>query len=129
MKKLTLQENYKEEFLRYCQERILKCSYMKNYDYLTESILKNTFDFFFTKKLTVEENAKSYWTNNNQKEIECYGYSGYSINDRDDLEGIKDNLFHEIFCKAEWVARSLKEDYKETCKAYYGSKNYNLIIA
>jgi hypothetical protein len=127
MLKLTLQENQKEEFINYSYDRINGCNHIKDYSHITKSILSNTFDFFLKHRLTVEANAKSYWYNNSKKEIECYGYSGYSINERDNEEGIIQNLYHEIFCKAEWLARGIKDGYSETCKSYFG-RNYNKLI-
>lgn len=130
MKKIKLSENMRNEFINYSLNRISKSNYIKDYNYLTKSILNNTFTFFFNHKLTVEENAKSYWYMNNEKNIECCGYSGYSINERDDKEGMIDNLYHEIFCKAEWIARSTRETwYIETVKQTIGSKNYYIITA
>jgi len=126
MLNLTLQENQKENFISYAYERMNRTD--KNYNYVTKSILENTFDFFFSHKLTGEENAKTYWYRNGKKEIECFGYSGSSINERDDIKGITENLFHEIFCKAEWIARSAKGNYADTCKSYFGNVNYNKIM-
>jgi hypothetical protein len=126
MLKLTLQDSQKEEFMNYVNDRIKKSSL--NYNYITQSIITNTFNFFVKHRLTVEENARSYWYNQSKKEIECYGYSGYSTNDKDNIEEIKDNLFHEVFCKAEWMSRSIKEGYSDVCQAYFG-KNYKTIIA
>lgn len=128
MLKLTLQENQMNTFIEYAYNRIGKNANVKDYNHITKSILENTFDFYLKHKLTVEDNAKSYWYNNGKKEIECYGYSGYSINERDDITGIIENLYHEIFCKAEWIARSIFGGYTETCKAYFG-KAYNQILA
>ena len=128
MLKLTLQENYRQEFIDYTKNRMQKSSNIKLYSYLTNSILNNTFTFFLEHRLTVEANAKSYWYQSGKKQIESYGYSGHSVNDRDDVEGIKDNLFNEVFCKAEWVARSLTEGYSETCRATIGNENFNNII-
>lgn len=126
MKKLILTENMRSEFLEYAINRKNK----NNYNYLTESILNNTFTFFLDHKLTVEANAKSYWYKNNKREIESFGYSGIDINFRDNIEGMKDNLYHEVFCKAEWIARSIKETwYSETVKETIGSKNYYAITA
>ena len=128
LKKLVLVENMRSDFMGYAINR--KGKYNIEYNYLTEKILNNTFSFFLSHKLTVTENATSYWYKNNKKEIECCGYSGIDINFRDDLEGMKDNLFHEVFCKAEWIARSIKETwYSETVKETIGSKNYYAITA
>jgi hypothetical protein len=127
MKKLTLLENDRQEFIDYAKNRINKS--IKPLNYLTNNILHNTFTFFVNHKLTVEANARSYWYKNNKKEIECFGYSGRDINFRDDEEGIRDNLYHEIFCKAEWIARSNIDGYIQTVKGTIGIKNYKSIVA
>ncbi len=128
MLKLTLKENQKQDFITYAYNRMNRCSHIKNYNHVTKSILENTFDFFLNHKLTVEANAKSYWYKSGKIEMECYGYSGFSINERDDIEGITDNLYHEIFCKAEWIARSIIGGYVDTCKSYFGNANFNKIV-
>lgn len=126
MKKIKLQENQKQDFLSYSKNRIGKCS-TKNYHHLNESILEKTFDFMIKHKLTVEENARSYYFMSNRKEMLCYGYSGISINERDNIEGMIENLYHEAFCKAEWIARSAREGYQNIVKETIGNGNYNLI--
>ena len=128
MKKITIQDHQKNDFLNYAYEWMNKNGDVKNYKHVTQSILEKTFDFFYKNKLTVEDNAKSYWYNNRKLEMICYGYSGISANERDDIEGMIDNLYHEIFCKAEWVSRGLKEGYSNVCKAYFG-KDYTTIVS
>lgn len=126
MKRLTLTENDRQGFLTYTKERIKNSS--KEYQYITESLLNNVFTFFLAHRLTVQENAVTFWYNNGKKEMECYGYSGFSINERDNETGMKDNLFHEVFCKTEWLARGLKDGwFLDTCKAYFG-RSFNQII-
>lgn len=130
MKKIKLSEDMRNEFIDYSLDRINSCSHVKEYNYLTKNILNKTFTFFLNHKLTVEENAKSYWYMNNQKNMECCGYSGYSINEQDNEEGMIWNLFHEIFCKAEWIARSTRDTwYQDVVKQTIGSKNYYTITA
>jgi hypothetical protein len=127
MKKLTLIDNDREEFLIYSKERIKNSS--KDYPYITDSLLNNVFTFYIDHRLTVQENAVTYWYNNDKKEMECLGYSNYSINERDNEEGMKLNLFHEVFCKTEWLARGLKEEwFLDTCKAYFGRSFKQIIV-
>jgi hypothetical protein len=128
MLKLTLDETYREAFIQYSLNRIARSG--KEYHYLTRNILTNTFTFFINHKLTVEEDAKSYWYINGKKEIESYGYSGYSSNERDDIQEMTENLYHHIFCKAEWIARSLTQTwYIETVRQTIGTSCYRLITA
>lgn len=126
---LILSDNMKSEFMKYALKRKSNCELnYKPMKYLTENILDNTFTFFLNHKLTIEDNAKSYWYQGNVKIIECYGYSGFASGFRDDEEGMKFNLFHEIWCKSEWIARSVKENYSQTVKSTIGTKAYNEII-
>lgn len=127
MKKITLQTDQKQGFLDYTRERISKST--KNYNHLTTSILTKTYDYFVDHSLTAQENGATYWKHNNKKQIESYGYSGYSKNDIDDFEAMEENLYHEVFCKAEWIARSRIENFADICKGYLGHKAYNSITA
>ena len=63
------------------------------------------------------------------KEYRIFGYSGVDANFRM-IQRHKENLFHEVFCKAEWIARSIRETwYNEVVKQTIGIKNYNQITA
>jgi len=125
MTKLILQNNQKEDFLKYAYNRMNRSSHIKNYDHVTASILEKTFDFFVRHKLTVENNGKIYWYRNGKKQIES---DVYSKRYKDDMEIMIDNLFHEVFCQAEWLARGLRDGYSDVCKTYFG-KDYNKITA
>lgn len=46
MTKLILQNNQKEDFLKYAYNRMNRSSHIKNYDHVTTSILEKTFDLF-----------------------------------------------------------------------------------
>lgn len=128
MKKIELNENMRTDFLTYSLNRKSKLNLNNRpMNYLTESILDKTFSFMLQHKLTVEENAKSYYFQNGKANILCYGYSGCSINERDDTDGMMFNLFHEIFCKAEWIARSVIGGYSDVVKSTIGTINYNKI--
>lgn len=129
MKKITLQSDKKQEFIDYARSRISRCNHVKSYNHLTNNILNNSFDFFVKNRLTVENNGKSYWYRSNKKEWLSYGYSGHSKGELDDSEAMTNNLYHEIFCQAEWIGRSKKEGYEDICKGYIGYKAYNSITA
>ena len=126
MKKVRLAESMRDGFIYYSRDRMR--SSIKEYNHVTESILNKTFSYFLKNKLTAEANAKTYYYDNGKKEMLSDGYCGYSVNVRDDAEGMIDNLCHHVFCKAEWIARSIKGGYTEVCKARIGAKNYNNII-
>ena len=124
MKKLTLTEEYREEFMNYSKDRMTRCSH-KNYNHLTSEILNNTFSFLVKSKLTATNKGAIYWYKNNKKMFEAYGYNDKNIIDT--KEQMQENLFHEVFCMAEWLARSLIESYAYTSQNMIGSKNYELI--
>jgi hypothetical protein len=127
MDKITISEHMKHDFLEYSRERKARNSKLDyNYDYLTENILSNMFDYMVKHKLTVHDNAKSYIIRNGKKDIFCYGYSGYSINERDNIAGMIENLYHETFCKAEWLARGIKSFYIDIVKEYFGREYKSL---
>jgi hypothetical protein len=129
MKKIKLSETSKSEFMEYAKDRVARQT-LKVYTYLTDSILENMYDWFVDHNLTVEENAKSYYYKNGIKEILCCGYSGYSVNVRDDREGIIGNLFHEVWCEAEWLARSPNGEvsgHLEAAKQTYGREYKKLL--
>jgi len=113
MIKLILQNNQKEDFLKYAYNRIYRSSHIKNYNHVTKSILEKTFEFFVRHKLTID-NDKVYWCRNGKRQIE-----GEKIL-VDNIETATDNLFHEVFCQAEWLARGLRDGYADVCKAYFG---------
>lgn len=127
MEKVSLRQTNKEDFMEYAKNRRDKRTDFRNLSYLTDAILSNVYDFFLKNDLTVKANASSYWYRNGKIEMMCYGYSGYSINERDDFEGIVGNLFHEVWCKAEWLARSVLDDwYIDSVRAYFG--NYKKLL-
>jgi hypothetical protein len=126
---MTITEEDRQLFIGYAQERITKSSLEKNYNHLTDKVLNKTFTFFVDHKLTATNKSLTYWFQNSKKTMECYGYSGSSAGTIDNEEDMKNNLYHEIFCYAEWIGRSIKENYSEVCKDTIGNKNYKLITA
>lgn len=127
--KCKLTEDIKPDFMYYAIGRRNRQPLDRNMNYLTDEILSRTFDFFVRHKLTVHDNAQSYWYKGGERQDECFGYSSYSINDRDDMDGIIDNLFHEVWCKAEWIARGKGSWYEDTCKQQIGASEFNKICA
>lgn len=115
-------------FMEYANTR-KNCNKDYSYNYLNNDIFLKTFYYMLKHKLTVEENAKSYIYKNSKREILCYGYSGSDINCRDDESEMMDNLFHEIWCKAEWIARSQTQNYEDVVKQDIGIANYNYILS
>lgn len=128
MKKIKLSETSKNNFIQFSKDR--KSEWTRTFDYLLEDILSNVYDWFSEHNLTVEENARAYYTQNGKKEILCYGYSGYSSDVRDDKDGIIYNLFHETWCQAEWLARSQRGDsdwYIEAVESTFG-RDYKKLL-
>ena len=128
MKNIKLCESMKNDFLEYAIYRRDHNKYY-SFKYLTKEILTKTFEYMLKHKLTVAENSKSWVCKNGKQEILCYGYSGPDINCRDDKEGMIENLFHEIWCKAEWIARSKIQSYTLIVKQDIGTINYNYILS
>lgn len=127
--KIRLSEDMKPDFMKYAVDRKSRQPLDRNMNYLTNEVLSRTFDFFVRHELTVHDNAQSYWYRDGERQDECLGYSGYSINERDDTDGIIDNLFHEVWCKAEWIARSRRDGYIDVCKQIIGVTEFNEICA
>lgn len=117
----------KPDFMVYAVERRDIQLRNRNMNYLTNKILSLTFDFFVRHRLTVHDNAQSYWFKGNKRQDECLGYSGTSIGERDDTNGIIKNLFHEVWCKAEWIARSRRDGYENICEQTIGVSEYKKI--
>lgn len=126
MKRL-LTEDLKPDFMEYAIRRKKNRPWDMKVNYLTEEILSRMFDFYVRHKLTVRDNARTYWFKSEKRQDECLGYSGYSINERDDVEGMIDNLFHEVWCKAEWCARGKNGWYEDVCKQDIGVAEFNKI--
>lgn len=121
---LELSDGLKVEFM---ERYRMKCG-DEDY-YLTESILSKTFDFFVDNVLTVKDNGEIFWYAGDEKVIESSGYSGGDSGYRDGEEGMIDNILHEVYCKAEWVARSLVEGFSDVCKQYFGEDSFDYIIS
>ena len=112
--------------MAYAKERKQNCN--RNLEYLTDQIFSNVYDFFTQHNLTVEANAKSYWNRSGQREMLCDGYSGYSAGTIDDDDTITYNLFHEVWCEAEWLARGKHEGWYESVVKQYFGKDYKALI-
>lgn len=125
--KRKLTEDLKPDFMEYAIKRKAKYPFDMNITHLTEEILSRTFDFFVRHRLAVHDNAKSYWYKGGKIQDECLGYSGYSINERDNMDTMIDNLFHEVWCKAEWLARGKDSFYVDVCKQCLGVSEFNKI--
>jgi len=85
------------------------------------------FIYFTDHKLTSQEDGSTFYVLNKRREYKSLGYSGKDIGTIINNEQMLDNLFHEIFCEAEWIARSTKDGYEDVCKQIYGDF-YNDII-
>lgn len=127
--KRQLTEDMKPDFMCYAIERRDKQPLDRHLNYLTEAILSSTFDYFVKHKLTVHDNAKSYWYKGGERQDECLGYSGSDVGFRDDMDGIVNNLFHEVWCKAEWIARGKGSWYEDVCKQAIGASDFMKICA
>lgn len=118
MKKIRLDPSMRRAFEEFCFERKLKWD---EHLHFTMERARAAFDWMVRHNLTVEENAKSYYTENGKRQIRCYGYSGPDVGTRDDEAGMIWNLFHEVWCFGEWVSRY------DGAKDYIGARAFNEI--
>ena len=115
----------KDDYLDYSSD--FKGTSLKTCGYMKKEIELFLFDLFVKNNLTVEENAKSYYTLNGETEILCYGFSGVSINERLDNDELQETLYHELFCLVEYVSRCIKQ-YPEVTKSKIGHRAYKRIL-
>ena len=114
-----LKELSKEEFVVYAIER--KNKWMKDNKYNYSYLNKERFAYVFD------------WCS--KRMLKCAG-SHYSISDKDgwigsfsqpDIEKkelMKECLFHEVWCKCEWIYRIInrEREFYESLKGYIGAK-------
>jgi len=93
--------------------------------YITDKILNGVFDWMVKHKLTVNNKGASWYTRNGKRVIESYGYSGGSSGTIDDKEEMLWKLGHEVFCAAEYLARTVREG-KDLARQYFGNDFYNI---
>ena len=124
---VCLEENMLTEYLEYSHKRIDTCSYVKSYNHVTDKILRNTFKFFFDHKLTAQENGSTFYILSKKRQYKSLGYSGPDSETIDDIDQMIENLFHEVFCESEWLARAKQDGYEDVCKQWFG-RNYDMII-
>lgn len=125
MKKIVLDESMRQSVMDEASRRINE-SHLRDhhvYNYITNEILNGVFDWSLKRRMTAQENGATWYYVNGKKEMMCCGYSGISSGERDDEEGMLSSLAHEIFCKAEYLARTVKEGL-DLALQYYGREFY-----
>lgn len=112
---LYLNESMWNEFVDYFHERKNRNKSLENnYDYMTEEKVKLIFDQMIKKKLKINEVGKVTDTD------------GF-ISEFCEPEVLSQNelvewLFHEVYCKAEWACRGIKEGWFEKTVEQHFSK-------
>ena len=129
MENLTLNAGMLDDFKKYTKNRI-NTSSCKEYKYINNDNINFLFDYFVSHKLTVTDNASCWIISNGKKDMISYGFSGKDVNHRfTDNEEMVDKLYHELFCKIEWITRSNAETfYQDIVKQYLGNKVYNQMV-
>lgn len=127
--KLTLNQCSLNDFLKYSRERMNTST--KEYAYLNNDVLTLGFEVFEKQNMTCHDNALCYRIVNGKRDVFSFGFSGKDINYKmETLKEIKEDLFHNLFCKIEWIARSKTETfYQDTVKEFLGYKIYKLFSA
>lgn len=126
MTTVKLVAGMKTDFMEYAMDRKVRNEATgRMMNYLTAETLERVFDFFVAHKLTADEKGRTYYTQTRREYLSC-GYSGYS--EGDSVEEMTENLFHDVWCQAEWFARGQVSFYQETTKAFFGSEWYNRIL-
>lgn len=116
---LKLSDCSKEKFLEYAKERKLKG--MSNnrymYSYLTETRLAKVFDYL------VKRNLKCSGRNYRVTEMNEF-CSSFSQPEQENIEQMEECLFHEVWCKCEWIYRIIdkEREFYESLKGYIGAK-------
>ena len=126
--KVQLNKSMFNDFMEYANKRMNSITY-KNYEYITKNSLILGFKYFEMMDLTSNNKGECWRILNNKKDFFSNGFSGidklYRYTNEND---IKNDLFHNVFCKIEWIMRSKKEDYyKKSVKQFLG-KSYKLFI-
>ena len=129
MENLTINAGMLDNFKEYTKNRIKKSTY-KEYKYITNEIIEFLFDYFVSHKLTVTDNSSCWIMKNGKKDMICCGFSGQDINHRFTTnDEMIDELYHELFCKIEWITISNAETfYQDIVKQYLGNKVYNQMV-
>ena len=116
--RLVLTPGMLEEFKEYSRERIARQPLDRMINYMPDSVIERGFQFFVTRKMTVTTSGASWYYYAGEKTE-----MGISITPHykpDEL--LEWSLFHELWCKIEWIAR-----YPGSAESI-GKKNRNYII-
>ena len=108
-----LKELSVNDFLSYANDRINKSS--KPYPYLNNDRLTLVFEWFCNKNLKCSGSKYNITANGEH-------FSNYINSEIQDKELMIDNLFHEVFCQAEWACRGLNDFYKSTVEQTYNKQ-------
>lgn len=116
---LRLSDCSKEKFLEYAKERCQKG--MNNnrymYSYMTIPRLSHIFDYLTKRNLKCFGNRYTIMENGEWQ-------GAFSQPETESLELMEECLFHEVWCKAEWIYRIIdkENEFYESLKGYIGNK-------
>lgn len=111
--KTNLKDTTFNQFFKYCEEN----KKLDNYAYLNKNILEIVYNICCMQNLRVE-GIRMFW----DAEKECVGYiSNFLNNAPEESVAHLEALFHEVWSRAEWIARRLNRDSfgKEFSKKYF----------
>lgn len=116
---LKLQDCSIDKFIQYAMARLNKHKNDNKYGYvyMTESRLRSVFDWMCKRKTKCSGN--SYYIS------DCDGFiSKFSQPEDEKIELMEECLFHEVWCKCEWIYRIIdrEREFYESLKSYIGIK-------
>ena len=114
---LRLADCSKEKFLQYALDR--KNRHINNnrygYSYMTEKRLAHVFDYMCKRKISCKGNR--YYIS------DIDGFIGqFTKPGTESLELMEECLFHEVWCKCEWIYRIIdkEREFYDSLKGYIG---------
>jgi len=120
MHKIYLVDEMKTEFIEYGIQRHINAK--KTIPglpdiYISAGALENGFDWFVSHKLRLYDYGRSCYNIGKRITVLSVRFVDYTITT---VEEMKLQLFHEIYCEIEWIARAHYMDYIDTCISVYG---------
>jgi hypothetical protein len=122
MEPILLNSDMKNDFLAYGKERHKNTKkniqFMPDY-YITDEMFLKVFDWFASHKLRVFDYGRTEYKTGKKVNVLTVRYIDYILQSREEMI---DNLFHEVYCQTEWLARSTYMKYEEVCIQVFGYK-------
>lgn len=116
---LKLSNCSSQKFIEYAMERKRKNEFRHkyHYSYMTNARLQKVFQYMCDRNLKCK--GRNYYVS----DIEGF-ISKYSEPEPEEKEHMEEILFHEVWCKCEWIYRIIDKDrdFYESLKTYIGPK-------